>query len=430
MLKIQGIEQKNLPFEMSKFIGVLLYEEFPVTSVYEDENKNPVIKEWIDCEDKIDRSIIFQTSKELLKSFLESKISHKEFILNPKDGISFVIDENEQIERVWLISSNYIADEYLPKMDVFYDSNDGVQSQKVVENFDLDKISNEDKNETYKELAIKNDIEVFNLHLKKGIGIRFGRVDTDLLGETLLDFDNLFKEVSLDHFYGVNRGELSIKRNEKQEKLNLASTEVFLYKAASFSVYIKPKYTNQIDLFEGKSTSNIISQNLFNLIRISKDEKELKENYLKYSDFVYKSYKHFLKNIVQYDFKLDLNWSNESANQTYNEEFGMFKANEIIESLQNISTEETSNFKIKGKFTALNCNTGSFKFTSNQEELFSGYFDKLVKDSVATLNFTNLYEISIERKMTKEAGNPDLKIKYIIIAHYHIKEKKTTGNNR
>lgn len=63
-----------------------------------------------------------------------------------------------------------------------------------------------------------------------------------------------------------------------------------------------------------------------------------------------------------------------------------------------------------------------FTFFSNKEEQFNGYFDKLIKDSVPILTFTNLYQISIERRIIKEAGSPESKIRDIIISNTEIEE--------
>ena len=425
MIKIRGISLPELPFSMKEFVGVLLFQEFPVTSLYSDDSGMPVIKEWIDCDDNVDRLFFYQSSKEDLKKFLDGKISQGELIRNAVDGLIFIVDEeNGQFAQIKLVSTSQIPEDYLPSEDSFFNAQNGVQTQKIIEYFDIENLEIVPLNldEYLKKLAKQKSSEVFNLHLKEGTGIRHGRVDTDVLGSTLLSFDNLYKEVALDYFFGRNRGELKISTKDKREKLGLSTTEVFLSKAASFIVYIKPKHIAQFQLFENKTTSQLITENLFNLFEISREDKSLQENYLKYSDFVFKSYRQFLKSITEYDIKLDVDWTNHTTDIFISEDFTLFQASQIIDSIDNINTEEIDEFKVKGKFRAINCNTGYFTFVSLDEEQYNGYFDKLIRDSAPLLTFTKLYEVSIERKIIKEAGSPDAKIKDKIIAHYEIKE--------
>jgi len=425
MIEIRGISLPELPFAIKEFVGVLLFQEFPVTTLYSGDNNMPIIKEWIDCDDNIDRLFFYQSSKENLKKFLGGKISQGELIRNSIDDLIFIVDEeNGQPKQIKLVSTSQIPEEYLPSEDSFFNAQNGVQTQKIIEYFDIAKLEIVPINldEYLKKLAKQKSSEVFNLHLKEGKGIRHGRVDTDVLGSTLLTFDNLYKEVALDYFFGRSRGELKISGKDKREKLGLSTTEVFLSKAASFIVYIKPKHKAQFEMFENKTTSQLITENLFNLFDISREEKKLQENYLKYSDFVFKSYRQFLKSITEYDIELDIDWTDHTTDIFVSEDFTLFQASQIIDSIDNINTEETDEFKVKGKFRAINCNTGYFTFVSLDDEQYNGYFDKLIRDSAPLLTFTKLYEVSVERKIIKEAGSPDAKIRDKIIAHYEIKE--------
>lgn len=425
MIKIKGISLPELPFIVNEFVGVLLFQEFPVTSLYSSDTGTPIIKEWIDCDDDVDRLFFYQSSKENLKTFLDGKMSQSEFIKNAIDDLIFIVDEeNGKLVQIKLVSTSRIPEDYLPSEDSFFNAENGVQTQKIIEYFDISnlEIAPLNLNEHLKKLARQKNSEVFNLHFREGKGIRHGRIDTDILGSTLLSFDNLYKEIALDHFFGRNRGELEISAKKKGEKLGLSTTEVFLSKAASFIVYIKSKHSTQFELFKNKTASRLITENLFNLFKISREEKALEENYLKYSDFVFKSYRQFLKSITEYDIKLEIDWTDHTTDIFFSEDFTLFQASHIIDLIDNINTEEIDEYKVKGKFRAINCNTGYFTFVSLDDEQYNGYFDKLIKDSAPLLTFTKLYEVSIERKTIKEAGSPDAKIKNKIIALYDIKE--------
>ena len=72
MKRIKGISVDYLNFKM-EFVGVLLFQEFPVTTIYSENNK-PIIKEWVDCDENIDRYLIYKTTKNNLKSFIQQKL--------------------------------------------------------------------------------------------------------------------------------------------------------------------------------------------------------------------------------------------------------------------------------------------------------------------------------------------------------------------
>lgn len=425
MIEIKGISLETLPFQIGNKIGTLLYQEFPVTTIYSNGEDYPIIREWVDCEGKVDKYFLYRTTKENLKSFIDGDISQQELIINSINKIGFIVDErNKKIESIKIISTSQLPIQYLPPYDSFFIYEDGVDTEKIVQFFNLDslKIIPINLDGYLKELALNKKSEIFNIHLKEGQGVRLGRVDTDILGSTLLNFDTLYKEIVLDYYYGKNRGETQISPKEKKEKLLLVSTEVFTSKAASFSVYLKPKFSSQIDLFQSKTETEAIAESLFNLFKISKTEDSLKEHYLNYSDFVFNKYKKFLSKITQFDFNLDLNWTNQPTTSFLKEDFNLKLANDIINLIKKISTSQTENFKIKGKFRAINCDTRYFTFESLENEQYYGYFDKKIVESIFYLTFTNLYEISIDRTTRKEAGDFQSKISDTIVATYKMEE--------
>lgn len=426
MLEINGISLGALPFQFNKEIGTLLYAEYPTTVIYADDNEMPIVKEWLDCEGNVDRYFACKTTKKELKKFINSKITLYELIKHCNNNIGFLIDEysDNKIKTIQVVAPSQLPEKYVPSIDNYFEVDEGVDTDKIIDFFHLNELKEEDDDleKFIKKLAKTKKSEIFNIHLKEGQGVRFGRVDTDILGATLLNFDNLYKEIVLDFHYGKNRGEVKIKKKEREEKVEMASTEVFISKAASFSMFLKPKYNSQIDLFQGETETGKIASNLFRLFEISKDKTLLEEEYLSFSDFVFKSYKKFLNNIKEFDFNLDVNWTNQATTSILKEDFNLYQSESIIERINNINTENTENFKVKGKFQAINCNTGHYIFEGTKEEKYQGYFDKKIKESIHFLTFMNLYEISIDRTIKKVTGSPEPKIFDKIIATYEINE--------
>ncbi|MEE9407560.1 MAG: hypothetical protein V3V28_05745 [Polaribacter sp.] len=423
MIKIKGISINELQIQMD-FVGVLLFHEFPVTTIYSEKNI-PIIKEWVDCNDDIDRYLIYKSSKNVLKHFLEGKLNHLSFIKRATDSLVYVVDEkNGKTTSVKIQSISQVPEEYLPSDTSLFTINDGVETKKIIDFFQLKEIKLDERPyiEHVKEISKSEHSDVFNLHLIKGKNISFGSIDTNVLGNSLLSFDNLYQEIALDHHFGKNRGDFKISKNDKTEKLEQSKTLVFLNEAASFSVFLKAKHSSQIDIFENKTELQKIAENLFFLFSITKEEDTLNENYLKFSDLVYKSYKHFLKNIIQNEVKLDLSWVNSKSTETYIEDFSLVKANNIIKNIESIHSETDDKFNVKGKFRAINCNTGYFTFIGLDDEHYNGYFDKLLKDGITLLNFTDLFDVVIERKITKDAGSQEPSLTDIITAYYDVED--------
>lgn len=426
MDNINGIEISSLPFELNKLVGVLLFHEYPTTIVYSLENKRPVIKEWVDCneDNSIDRYFIYEITREILKDFLDGIINHQEMITSGLMHIGYLVDQkNSRLETIKVVSPLDLPFEYIPNHDSYFDIDEGVDTQKIITEFDLESCKHIEPlmEKPLIDLATVRKSELFNLHLPVGKGIGVGVIKTRILGQALLSFENLFQEVSLDHYLGKNRGEIKLKAKDKEHFLDLSSTQVVAQEAASYSIFIRPKVSTY-DLLEGVTNTEAIARNIFDIFESTSDLQNLKQSYNNNSDFVYHRYRIFLEELVQLDLKIDLNWYNPMNRSLLKRSLNLYFANQMLNNLDELQTESEESFSTKGKFRAINCNTGYYTFMSIKDEEFNGYFDKLVKESMSLLTFRDIYEITINRKTKKEAGSVEPKITDTIIAHYLIKE--------
>lgn len=138
MNEINDISLSSLPFKLNKHIGTLLYQEFPVTTIFGDEDGQPIIKEWVDCDENFDRYFIYKTNKENLFAFIEKKISHYELFFTCLNNLGFVVDEvNNDIININVVSPNYLPYDYLPSIDSFFALENAVHTQKIIDAFDL-----------------------------------------------------------------------------------------------------------------------------------------------------------------------------------------------------------------------------------------------------------------------------------------------------
>ncbi|MBB5645157.1 hypothetical protein [Pedobacter cryoconitis] len=413
-----GISIAALPYSFKSFEGVLLFHEYPTTVVFQDIEGDPIIREWVDYSEqtKTDRFFYYRTDLTLLKKYISGNLPHKDLINQSKDGFVIFEDVKENQKYYSIASVKAIPIDYLPNADYYFDIDEGVHLQKIITHFNLDSILLSDI-ELFeaKEISIAQSSETLYVHFKKGKGIGFGTANTEVLARTLLKFDKFYKETALDFKLGTQRGDIQLSAKKNEEYLSCTTTEVYGNIAASYAVLIRPVHATQFNMFE-KSDSEIISSHIFSLINNSTDVEDLKKEYNRHSDFVIKSYKAFVEEIYTSELKISLSWFSPESESEFNDEIDYIKANRIKTNLENLSIEEEEQFSIKGKFRSLNCDTAHFSFIGTSGEKFTGFIDDLIKEGSERINFISIYEITILRKITKEAGKQESKIKDILLA--------------
>jgi len=417
MTPIIGISYKQLPFETGNYIGTLLHHEFPTTLVFADTDGTPMIKEWADCSDDgiTDRYFSFRSSKSLLKRFIEKQISHFDLLQLAENGIGFITDEsNNEVVKITALASNKLPQGYLPDTDYFFSESDGVNTAQIAAYFGLSEITTDD--DFISDVAETHKSEIYNLHILQGKGVGVGRINANILGNILTRFDDLYYESVFDFRKTATRG-----KPPKGEK-NKIPLEIILEKAASYSVYVRPKFTEQISIFEGESESELVANQIFKLFIVSESESDLREQYDKFSSFTINSYNQLLKNIAELDIKIEVKWIDACKNLKQNMYFDSRNSTNILENIHKIRTTLTQTFDKEGKFTAINTKTGKFSFTSLDKSEFSGHFDKRIREQIALVTFFDSYKITVERNMLKTLENNKDKIEDTIIAYYEIEQ--------
>lgn len=421
MNKMIGIELPSNPYEDIVFVGTLLFAEYPTTIIYANKDGNPVIKEWVDCSEnnKINRYFSYMAGKKYLKKFIDGSITHIDLIESSIESYVIFQDiENKEVLTNVLLSISSIPSNYRPSNNFTFDSEDGVDTEEIVNWFDLNNIKLDDKDISIVErISTKAHSETIYYHLDSGKGVGYGRVSTEVLGKTLINFDKLYKSVALDHILGINRGDISLDAKKNEEYTQYTDTEIFgEAMRASYGFLIRPKVV-QSDAF-GQTETEKIARKAFSLIKHSLETELLKSEYILHSGFTIKSYKDFLEDIYKLRLRISLDWFNPVNKDRVTDKIDYIQANKVLNDINNLSVTDTKEFRAIGKFRAVNCDTRHFTFTSTLEEQYTGYFDKLLKDGLVIINFIDIYEISITRRIVKEAGSKDEKTLDSIIAYY------------
>ncbi|MBK8243737.1 MAG: hypothetical protein IPK88_09960 [Saprospiraceae bacterium] len=421
MENLLGIKTDKSHLELIQEIGTLLFAEFPTTMLYFDNNNDLIIKEWADCSDdgKLDRYFFYKTDILNVARFIDNKITHLDLIRNSLDGLVYFQDHlDKEISDFTILSVNKIPSSYLPSSSFKLKKTDIVDYSTINEKLKLNEIdTNIDIQETVKEFAKYKKSEIYNLHIIKGDGVGFGTIKTETLGKTLVKFEKLYENVALDVLNGIDRGVIDLKSKPNKDKFIYATSEVVGSLAASYSLLLRP-YQTDVYLFDELSSSEKIANETFALLNNSTETNNLKNEYIRHSEYTISAYKGLLKEIYSLELDIDISWISDKKDTKYNQLINYILANKIINDIETLNTISEDKITKKGKFRAINCDTGHFTFISNNEEQFTGYFDKLIREGSERIVFTKVYEISIQRKITKEASKDEPQIKDTIIGFY------------
>jgi hypothetical protein len=396
------INIKNLTF-----IGTLMFHEFPSTCVFQDEAGNPWIQEWIDITDEgDDQFILFRTSTTVLNEFIKGHLSHLDFITR-HFCFSFEGAIND-IHNFKIVSQ--FPFESLPQQNIFFDIQNGVDIDKIIEVFSL----KDSANDTLKKLEYygqEKHCDLINIHLNSGDKVKYGSVETKYFIDILNHTDALRREIALDIFYGKNRGQ---KRKFNKAIMTKVGTEVVILEAASFSVYLRPLSCTW-NLFETPDETKI-NKKFIELLDISSDQEILKNIIDNSSSFVTDAYINFLDIVSKEDAKFEVGFYSPFQKEKIIKDIYPKQARFTLDTIKELSTTNEEDFLIKGKFFALNCETGTFKFKSSNEGFtYTGVFETSLIDNMENLTFNQEYSVKIHRKRIKKPNSNKEKIEDRII---------------
>jgi hypothetical protein len=160
-----------------------------------------------------------------------------------EDGITFqFINDFENNDSFLIKSADNLNKKSLPKQNSFFDATLSEDLESIISTFDLNSVVLED-DDILEELSSQFDSDIIRLHFEnQDQVVEHGLIDTNVLGEFLVLFNNLYSEVAKDRFLGVER-----KNNARSIRLkpifdDSRKTQVVVgNEAASFAIYIKPR---------------------------------------------------------------------------------------------------------------------------------------------------------------------------------------------
>lgn len=395
----KGIHINQLPYNNLSIIGVLMSSYFPSTIVYSDDENNPFIVEWLDVNDEDqDKYVIYKTSPELLKKFIDKKINHLELINNCIDGILIeFLDNLENYESFYVLGFDFLDKNSLPKQNSFFDSSISSDLDLIINHFSLADLELEEDDDL-ENLALQYDSDIIRIHFENsGQVVNHGSIDTTVLGNLLVCFNNLYQEVARDRFNGVDRNRY---RNSVKKKFifnNFKNTKVLVSEAASFAIYIKPQSSEVVISNDLTLSSKDIISDIFELFENSKNSSSLNEIKESHNKSVFRELNFFSEKVFEFGLSFDLKFFNHINFNKSSKKISLLDSEHINRNIKEIVETRQETLVYIGHFCSLNIDTGYYTFLTNLNKKIKGYISDFLFDDLNTFNFITIYKIEVTK---------------------------------
>jgi hypothetical protein len=419
MREIKGIKLSSFPFPGSKKVGDLTYFDGPIMSLFQTGEGANLIYDWVDRDSEHHRWLIYEVEDFQLANYVRKKLSHFDLINTCLNNIVFAVDYNFEIKpgNVLVTSVSEIPYEYFPNRDVYFDEEECPEYELLAKVLKYDSridVATIPKIDIIEESKISKS-ELFNIHLKNGSrGVRYGKVSDAVLGNILVDVHQLNENIALDIFRDkktifFDNYKKKGRRVTIDEIKELVSQEWSYSKAASFSIFLKPIYSqSQLALFSESTPVQEVFKHFMTLVNAGDTPEELNKIKSKYSDEVLGSLKKLLDHIKELDLDVEFRWGNFLSNLKLDERIDAKRATEVSKNLDELEFTNEQNFDVFGKFRALDAISLSFKFDSSDNLHFEGKFSEGTRNLVSTLNLKDFYNVRITRMHMKRARQKKL----------------------
>lgn len=401
------MEKINSPFGKLTYLGDLLSTFYPSTVLYHNEYNNPVIVEWLDEDEDLEKDlyIIYRTTVDALEQFVKGIISHLDLIKST-DKSDYYKFSGSIVDAIFeKIPYSKIDKTCLPNEISYFNDKLSSDYLSISNFFNINFSSKTEKDDYFKvleEFSKKSDTGLLRLHLNEGENIAHGTVDTIVLGKLLLGFEDLYHETALDVIKGSDRKPLLKRLPEDISIVEMTSTEVYIQEAASFSIYLKSKIDTESESQEYKYVSDEIFSNINDIICLSSDKHKLESIKSSFNPKVFDSLSNFSEIILDNKVTLDIEYFNSKSDKKLTQSIKPSTAHNIHNNIISFTKEENTTIKLNGRFTMLNTKTGYFVFHSVGKGEISGYVSELIKDNMFTFNFKDKYDVVIlQNKITR-----------------------------
>jgi len=247
------------------------------------------------------------------------------------------------------------------------------------------------------ELGIPQNTTIHNIHFKEGNGVGKGVIATDILTSILNKYEKLRIEVAS-----------SLLTNKKKDEIKkIGRTEIVINKAASYSVFIRPKDEVQMLPFkEFDSDSFKISKRLKLLLHDIQDFEILKNITTNHKEL--SKLRSFLDEISKQEIEIDFTSYFTDKGKCHEFKANRFYALKIIDNITQFEYTNEREINFEGRFLMLSLKSKQFNFLTDSEEEIKGKYSDDLKKQMYRVSFDQNYRIKILRKERKDVGTKDI----------------------
>lgn len=411
MEAINGILLQKLPVKELYKVSDLIYYDGPLLSHFQSRNNENYLFFWTDVDDTFNRWLVVRVSIERLQAYLNGKLSFYEIITEPNDNFVYKvdIDSNLKYHNVLMLFPEQIPQSYLP-----------------------------DKNAKYTFNPLSDDLDLTNYSLKYKTGILqtyfnnsskvpYNEIDIDIFGPAM----NSLHEITYGLGKAFTKQRLKAALNEKNNKPKIEraaiknSTKInyFAQAGGSFSALFKPAST-AVPMEGIPSDEDLFIQYVMNFISASENYEKLAEFVKLIDKKIITSYKGLLQTIIGSKLKFYIRYENAITKVADRKDLNFTKANDILKVLEKLEYDEKTDINITGRFIALHLKTGYYEIEDieDKDNISKGKMDKSRLEMAYLIHFDKTYDVVIERRETKQAGNKKPKVEDILVSFVELKE--------
>ncbi len=337
----------------------------------------------------------FELEKQVALNFkgIDEKEPNRSILLKSAIYLAFDMNNLDEVEQLIYITLSGTKVPLSIKLELV----------ELLEEIKLIKINSNQNN--LSKIAISQNTTIHNIHFKNGNGINKGIIDTEILSEVLLTYQKLRIEIAKSIYPNKNKKEID----------QIALTEIIVNKAASFSVFLRPKKSGQIGIFDTENIYEISDRLELLLSKIG--DIELLKNDVHLTKNEMNTLKKLLDSIAKKEIQIDFNSYFIGKGERHKYSINKNYSEQILKNICQLTYNKTDIIELEGGFLMLNLKTKKFTFLTKVKEEIKGDYAKVVYNEITKISFESNYKIKIYKYEQKEIGKnlPDYRYEIIEI---------------
>jgi hypothetical protein len=408
MQSLPGISLEKLPLPSLQKVADLIVGNEIILTHYESQAGDPFLFFRVDEDDYLIRWFIFRATSQQFIQLIDNKITVQYLLTHLADGFLYGMDTDRNMKQKHL---RMILPEQIPTPYLSQKLFLSAKSQ-VTERVDLMKWSE----------RCESGLFQIGFHHHSKVG--YGTIYLSLLAPTLAFFQEIADGLSYSYYRKVadairfSTSQEKLSRPEAKEViLSAARFEVVGTLAGNFSLILRP-LNQQLPLPGHESEPDRFSKYLLDFFEASYDFDRLKEFVTKVDGKIISNYQHLLKMIRSTKLTFRLSWAN--AFSQHNESIAITPkdAFAILDNITQLEYLTDTDFRLTGRFVSLSIKTHMYVFEpeDSKEAGSKGFIASALHAGVPYISFSRRYDVVIERKEIKQAGQIKPKIIDLLIA--------------